>query len=132
VAGTLEETTAVHCVTDFALHMPKVSGETALMQSLARRLQTPRGRVPWWPNYGTDIRNMLLSKVSPYQIVSSAIRECSKDERVENVDATATITNGGRTLVLGISVTTAAGPFDFTMTITEAAESLIELQKEAA
>jgi|SRR5688500_6834067 len=131
MAGTLDETLTVHCVSDFSPHMPKVSGRTALMQALARRLQTPRGRVPWWPNYGTDVRSLLLSKAPRHAIVSAAVRECSKDERVEQVDAVFTLSADGRTIRLNLTVTDAEGPFDFTMTIDEAAVSLIELQKEA-
>lgn len=131
MAGTLDETLTVHCVTDFELHMPKVSGRTALAQAIARRLQTPRGRVPWWPNYGTDIRNMLLSKTPPNVIVSSVVRECLKDERVAQADVVAVESTDGRTLKLDLTITDADGPFDFTMSIDDAAVNLIALQKEA-
>ena len=129
MAGTLAETVDIDCVSDIKPHMPTVSGRLGLVQALARRLQTPRGKAPWWPNYGTDVQQFLLAKVRPSVIAAAVKAECLKDERVESIDLTVTV--DGNSMRLDIQVTDAAGPFTFTLSITEAAVSLIALQQAA-
>lgn len=135
MAGTLAETREVHCITDFLRQMPMVSGEVALCQRLARRLSTPRGRLTpiGWPNYGTDLLSMLLSNVTPEEMARRARVECEKDEQVRqaNVLVQYLDTGGVRRARVDIMPVTADGPFPFTMTISEAAETLIELRKAA-
>lgn len=129
MAGTLSETIDIDCVSDIKPHLPTASGRLALAQALARRLQTPRGKAPWWPNYGTDVQQFVLAKVRP-SIISAAVRaECLKDERVESVDLTVSV--DGNATRLDIQVTDAEGPFTFTLSITEAAASLIAFQRVA-
>lgn len=121
-------TTDIYCITDFRPEMPMVSGRVALLHRLARRLQTPRGRFPWWPNFGTDLRLYLLSK-TPAGVVAAAIEnECLKDEQVQDVSATCQFLDSTRKLVAQVTVSDAEGPFVFTLEISTAAEMLIELQ----
>lgn len=124
----IDATTDVACVEDFLPDMPTVSGRVALMHRLARRLQTQRGRFIWWPNFGTDLRVFLLSKTPPAAIASAADAECRKDEQVINVTTSVEVLDSGRALHLTIQVTDATGPFAFTLTITQAAASLVALQ----
>lgn len=124
----IENTVDIFCISDFRPEMPTVSGRTALAHRLARRLTTPRGRFKWWPKFGTDLLEFALSKAAPSAIASAAESECLKDEQVDDVTVTAELQNGGRLLHLTIEVTDAAGPFVFTLTITEAAATLIKLQ----
>jgi phage baseplate assembly protein W len=125
--STLDNTIDTHCVEDFLPNMPQVRGITALAQRLLRRLQTPRGRFFAWPDFGTDLREFLLANVPADRVASAAAAEADKDEQVESVDASATYE--GRAIRLVLTVTTAAGPFDFTMSITDAAVRLIALQQ---
>lgn len=127
----IDGTTDISCVQDFLPDMPVVSGRTALAHRLARRLQTPRGRFPFWPNFGTDLRAFLLTKASATSIASAAESECLKDEQVDSVTAKAEFLNFGRALHLTLLVTDAAGPFVFTLTIDEAIATLIQLQNAA-
>lgn len=125
----IDSTVDLHCVTDFLPHMPTVSGRTALAHRLARRLTTPRGRFPFWPDFGTDLRQYLLTKASPSQIAAAAEAECMKDEQTESVEVTVSqLDLVKRDLSIDISVTDAAGPFAFTLTITDAAATLVGLQ----
>jgi hypothetical protein len=108
--------------------MPTVSGRTALIHRLAVRLQTPRGRFRWWPNFGTDMTQFLNSKARPSVIASAAEAECLKDEQVESVVATAELLDSGRTLRLVLVIEDAEGPFRLTLDIAQAKLTLIELQ----
>jgi hypothetical protein len=127
--STLDNTIDTHCAGDFLPHMPQVRGITALAQRLLRRFQTPRGRFFAWPDFGTDLREFLLANVPADRVATAAASEALKDEQIESVDASATYE--GRAVRLVLTVTTAEGPFDFTMTISEAVVSLIALQQAA-
>ncbi|HMJ52394.1 MAG TPA: hypothetical protein VK540_09965 [Polyangiaceae bacterium] len=127
------ETVDVYCIDDFLAHMPSVTGRVALAHRLCRRLTTPRGRFRFWPNFGTDMRRYLLSKVPSSQIASDAAQECEKDEQVESVTVTVErVDFDQRELTLDLQVVDAAGPFEFTMTIGEARLTLIGLQALAS
>lgn len=124
----IEGTVDIDCVDDLKPHMPSVSGRLALAQRLARRLTTPRGRLPFWPNFGTDLRQFLLSKTRSEQISAAAEDECVKDEQVESVTIQTEILRDGRELNLTIFVTDAEGPFRFTLEIADAKANLLALQ----
>lgn len=127
----IANTSDIDCLEDMKPHMPMVSGRTALLQRLARRLITPRGKFIFWPNFGTDLRRFLLTKTSPGAIAQAAKKECVKDEQVEQCLVTAQLTDSGRMLVLDIEIEDADGPFTFTLTIDDAALNLVRLQEEA-
>jgi hypothetical protein len=129
------DTIDVYCIDDFLAHMPTVKNRVALAHRLARRLTTPRARFRFWPNFGTDMRRYLLSKVPWSQISADAKQECEKDEQVESVEVTVSrVDLDARELDLKLLVNDydPAGPFEFTMTIGEARTSLIGLQALAA
>ena len=81
---------------------------------------------------GTDLRQYLLSHARPSDIAQAAKAECLKDEQVEDVTITVEVLDDGRQLKLTLGVTDAAGPFTFTMDITQAATTLVGLEAEAA
>src|SRR5262245_57912250 len=121
MAGTLDETVDIHCVSDFLPHMPAVRGRTALAHRLARRLVTPRGIFPFWPDFGTDLRKFLLAKALPSRVAQEAEAECMNDEQVEAAEVTVSeIDLAKREMTIDIAVTDADGEFDFTMKISEA------------
>ena len=119
--------TDVHCDGDLLPHMPTVSGRLGLAQAIARRLETPRGRMPWWPEYGTDLRDLVNSGLTDSAIASAAEAECLKDERVEDVDVVVERDAGAMTLT--VAITDADGPFDAVLTISQAAATLLELDE---
>lgn len=121
----LDATIDVYCIDDFLPTMPAIRGREALMHRLARRLTTPRGRFIYWPDFGYDIRTALLSKKTPDQIANDVEAECLKDEQVEQVVATVSI--DGTAAVIRLAVADADGPFEFTLTITEARATLSDL-----
>lgn len=128
----IENTTDVWCLDDFLPHMPEIRGRTALAHRLARRWTCPRGRIPWLPNHGTDLRQFMLTHASPSAIAQAAKAEALKDEQVEDIQIAVEVLDSGRQLELRPEVTDADGPFTFTLTITEATLTLIGLEREAA
>ncbi len=99
-------------------HGETVSGVALVAQDLANRLRTPRGRLRRHPNYGTDIRALVgskLDRVTLNAIRSQAANECRKDPRVTRVDVTVTAESSGRpgeqAVKIAIDGETAAGPF---------------------
>lgn len=127
----IEGTVGLWSLGDFKPEMPLVSGRVALIHRLCVRLQTPRGRFPWWPNFGTDMVAFLNSKMRPSAIAAAAQAECEKDEQVDRVIADAVYEDNGRAIRLRLTVFDAAGPFTFTLLIEQANLSLIELQAAA-
>jgi hypothetical protein len=131
--GSISDTRDLFCIVGHTPEMRVVTGNEALMHRLARALQTPRGRFPFaaWRNRGTDLRQSLLSKVPPWRIARAASAECELDEQVERAQARIEVLDGGRRLRVLIQVETAEGAFAFTMTMAEAAATLVELQGAA-
>lgn len=127
------ETVDVYCIDDFLPHMPAISGRVAHAHCLARRLITPRGRFRFWPNFGTDLRRYLLSKVPVSVIAADAAQECEKDERTESASVEVThVDFDSRELDIKITIVDAQGPFEFTMSISDARVNLIGMQALAA
>lgn len=124
----ISNTVGIWSLGDFHPDMSTVSGETALIHRLIVRLQTPRGRFKWWPNFGTDIAQFLLSKATPQQIASAAQSECLKDEQARDAKASVIVTDAGRKITLTIQIVATTGPFVFTLAVTQAATDLISLQ----
>jgi hypothetical protein len=133
----ISATVGLYSLGDFRPGMPKVMGATALVHRLMVRLQTPRGRFSWttsggktagWPNFGTDMRQFLLSKVPPSAVATAAQLECAKDEQVQQANVDAELSNSGRQINLRIRIVTSNGPFAFSLSITQARLDLIDLQ----
>jgi hypothetical protein len=124
------ETIDLYGAADFLPHMPTVRGRTALLHRLARRLRTRRGRIPWWPDFGTDLRDFLLAKSPATRIAAAAVAECRKDEQVAGAYALNLSTGSdGKTVFLTLGIEDGEGPFRFTLSITEAALTLVSAQE---
>jgi hypothetical protein len=128
---TLGETTDIYLLDDFTPEMDECSGYLALACRLIRRLKTPRGFLPFWPNFGNDLKRYSLSKIPSWQIARDVIDELGKDEQVKEVIATPIYADQGRTIHLDVFVRAEVGTFTFSMTATDAAAMLISLQKAA-
>src|SRR5689334_4803755 len=121
----IDDTIDLHCVEDFLPTMPAVSGRVALAQRVARRLTTRRGQIPYWPEFGYDVREALLSKRDPKRIASDIEAECEKDEQVEKAQADVNIV--GTECTIALTIADANGPFEFTLTIGQARVVLSDL-----
>lgn len=105
--------------------MPNVSGRTAIAQLAARGLA---GGVWFWPGWGHDLRQYCLSKYPERQIAAAAKQQVQTDERIRACSVRAVQT--GNRIKLTIAIITEDGDsFSFTLSIDEAAVSLIHLQE---
>lgn len=131
MSGTLAETTDIYLLDDMNLEVTEVSGVVALVQRLYRRLTTPTGMFPWWPNEGYDCRDALLSKTPLWKIKTAIESQCTRDEQCISAVATLVKSADGKTMNITVAIKTEEGDYAFTMQITEAASTLIALQKAA-
>lgn len=116
------------CVSDLTSTMSTVSGRRCLGEAIARRLQTPRGRLAKHPNYGFDLTGELGDDLSPADIAriqDGVEKECVKDERV--FSATALITFTWTTLTVVITVTDGAGPFVLVLAVSGVSVTLVSV-----
>lgn len=129
MAGTLSNTVDIWLTDDLKLEMPEVRGVVAVAQRLFRRLTSPRGIFPFWPNKGFDVRGALLSKMSPARMKSAIEAECKDDEQVLACTATLKLSDSGKQMDATVAFTTAEGSYKFTMNVNEAASTYISLSK---
>ncbi len=73
---------------------------TAVAQSLARRLSTPRGGLFYDPNYGYDLRSLVGDTMEPSNAAMAIEAECRKDERVKKVKAEITVVGDSWTIAI--------------------------------
>lgn len=81
------------CVSDLTETMEEVEGPLVVAQAIVRRLTTPRGGLPYDPNYGLDVRGFLNRATTTAELRSIAgqVRlEVTKDDRVESASVTVT------------------------------------------
>lgn len=123
--------TDLYCISDLDPAGRTVSGPEALAQALARRLQTPRGALAAIgddPDYGTDLRDYVGEDVgagAEAQIEAAVRAECLKDERVRDVEVTASITD--RTLTVGVRIASTAGSLRFVLAVSAVTVDLLKV-----
>lgn len=110
------------CVSDLPLIDLQITAPRTLIgQRLARRLQTPRGGLSVIgddPNFGWDVRQYLNSKLGPTDIARAQQEiesECLKDEEVQSVTCTMSLSNG--TLTITVAALSSDGPFTLTLNV---------------
>lgn len=118
------------CVTDFSYEQREVSGPAVVVESIARRLTTPRGMLIDDADYGTDLRDYLgLEYTGRIQarLIGEVKAECLKDERVKAVNVVIlSFSTAGRSISLRIEIVLADGPFVFVLTV-DALDANIQL-----
>ena len=111
--------TTIACVNDLVAPSRFVSGQRAVAEAIARRLQTPRGALIDSRDYGFDLRDYVnadLTRPQMAALLGSVTAECQKDERVESADVTIRFL-GETELRVTINLMTAVGPFTLVMSI---------------
>ena len=122
--------TDLACITDIDPRMASVSSTAALFQALVRRLDCPRGGLVDDRDYGFDLRGAMNRGLTRANLVgiSSAVRaELEKDDRVESVSVTSTISSDGTELTVTARVRPydeSAGPFTLIVGVTSGAALL--------
>lgn len=128
--------TDASCTRDLEEGMPEVSGQTALAEALARRLDCPRGGLPDDGDYGIDLRSYLNRglTVSEVRGLAGSIRsELTKDDRVDTVSVTVTPTPTGESLRVSLRIvprdSTLGGPFTLTLALTDGGALVEEMTR---
>jgi len=129
--GTDINTPITNGVPDLDPMFTLVSGRTALVQALARRLTTTHGMLEWIgddPEYRHDVREYLGEDVGPraeFVIASRVQAECLKDERVRDVDVTVAIADRG--LTVGVRVASTQGAVRLVLAVSAVTVDLLKV-----
>lgn len=108
-----------------------VSGEAMLARAIARRLTTPRGGLFYDPDYGYDVRGLLLDSLTPAKLASASAAigsEVEKDPRVAAASVTFTEDTSAARLTISVEVETDAGPFDLVLSVDALSVELLSPQ----
>lgn len=113
------------CVGDVSAALTVTSGRRGLIESIARRLITPRGGLFYDPDYGFDTRQFLSGiTVAPSAIAAGVIAECEKDERIDQANAKVTFV--GSTLNIRVEIADGAGPFTFVLSVSRVTVEILK------
>ena len=96
------------------------SGRRVLLESVARRMSTPRGALWWAPSYGSDLGAILDGPVSDAQLRANATalqQQLAQDERMLSARVEASYVAATRSLRIIVSITDADGPFERVFTL---------------
>jgi phage baseplate assembly protein W len=112
------------CVSDISPTLDEVDGFDllAIAQAAVRRLTTPRGSLPDDPDYGIDIRSYLnvgITAAGITQAESEIANELAKDDRLDAVSTTFTLSNKTITLRVLATPIDSSQEFAFTITVDE-------------
>lgn len=101
-------------------------------ECIVRRLVTPRGKMSFHPDEGTDIRSYLSASLTDAmlgRIKHEVEVECLQDERVEDIDCQLTFNQSDMTLTLVLEVLLSEGPFEFVLTVDQLTAKLISVEE---
>jgi hypothetical protein len=126
--------TDVYVVSDIGLRWDLASGRKNLGAAIARRLSTPRGMLPWDPNYGFDLRDMLNGSMTATEISKgrgATAAECEKEERVLGAAVNFDFNFATSSLRVDVHLDTADGPFDLILLVTGASIEVLDRNRPA-
>jgi hypothetical protein len=97
-----------------------VTGNRILAEAALRRLTTQRGSLFYAPDYGTDVREMLLGKMDVRRLTDWRARiesEVRKDDRIASVKASLSFDPQTGIVTVKVAGQGGAGPFAFTLAV---------------
>lgn len=118
----------ISCITDLDPFMSTITNEReAIAQAVARRLQTPRGRLYFHPDYGFDVKAYLNADITPArlsELAQNVQAEVLKDERISSakVDCSQTTVENIR---IALQLTTSDGPMRLALNVNDVTVELI-------
>ena len=98
----------------------EVTGVEAVIHATLRRFLFGKGRLPWAPQAGMDLRGLIATGLTTAQVAALASQiqdEAEKDERVYS--ALATVTANGDELRIQLQIETGEGPFTLVFAASE-------------
>jgi phage baseplate assembly protein W len=99
-----------------------------LPEAVLKRLSTQKGTLSFHPDYGYDLRALLLSRIDQdalYRIKNNVERECEEDERILSATAQVSFNTQTKTLTVTIALETDAGPFTLVLEATQLTVRLV-------
>lgn len=118
-----------------SLVFPGVDGNFTLVkdgrviaEALARRLSTPRGSLPFHPDYGLDLRSYLNEAVTAdllYRMKAAVELECEQDERIDGAKATITYAQSTMSMKVRVDVTTTTAALRFVLSVSQVSVDLL-------
>lgn len=122
--------TDLSCVDDLDEMFSLVSGRTALIQAIARRLITRRGALgDEDPNYGLDLIEWIGESVGAlelFELRRGVEDQCLQDERVLSATATLTFTEAPERVLVELRLEDDSGPFTLVVSIDEVTVEFLE------
>jgi hypothetical protein len=118
----------VDVVTDASPDFRLARGRRNLANALARRLSTPRGGLWYAPDYGLDLREYLHAGVTTRELgglPAAVTLEVLKDPRVQAAAVDVKYSPGHQSLVVNLTITTAAGPFKLILSVDQVTVALL-------
>lgn len=111
------------------LSMPSymATGNQVVAEAVLRRWTTSRGQLIDDPNYGFNVMDLVNADLGKKDIAyaqQQLSQEAQKDERVRSAVVTVTLSAAGL-LNIAATVTTAAGPFQLVVAVTEVSVTLL-------
>jgi hypothetical protein len=116
------------CITDVTTPATLSSGNRCVAEAIARRWGTPRGGLIDDPNYGYDLTDAIgddLNKSDLAKMAHFAAAEAEKDERVDSADVTIQLI--GAVLIVSGTITTARGPFQLVVSVSNVTVTLLSV-----
>jgi phage baseplate assembly protein W len=107
-----------------------VTGTRVVAEACFRRLTTERGSLWYAPDYGTDVREMMLAKMDQRRLDawrSKIEAEVRKDQRVDTVSASIAFDPRTEIAKVSVAATTAAGPFDLVLAVSGVTVELLKV-----
>ena len=110
--------------TDLTFARRQVTGSIMMAQTIARRMQTPRGSLFYDSEYGYDLRQFLRGTTPSTSVINGQVEnEALKDERVQDVTVESAFDGG--TLTVSIVGFGSEGPFDLTLNVSDVTVELL-------
>ncbi len=114
---------------DFSPRMETVSGRTALIQALLRRLSTSPRSLWYARGYGRNLCDFVNQAITtPWAVEQAAQSECEQDERVESCEASAEI--DGAKITLRLVITTVDGDsFELVLEVSKVTVEILNINE---
>ncbi len=117
------------CVSGLTFPARMVTGFRVVAEAIARRWNTEHGTLIDDPDYGYDLGAFVNADLTPTQLANiarGAAAEAEKDERVQSCKCVVTFNSNDGSLLVAGAVTTANGPFDLVISVSNLTVTLLQ------